>query len=333
MIKEDKKFLILYILDILKKYTDDNHSLTYSQISEKLKQDYNVTPDPKTVSRTVSSLISYGADIKKHGNSGCSIVGSKFDSSELSFLIDAIFSSKSISSNHAKSLIENLMSDCSIYERKKYDYIYKADEIARSHNREFFFTIDTISRAIESGKQISFNYNEVLPNKKLSARFDGKEFLINPYFMINNHGKYYLVCNYDKYNTLANYKIECISNVKILDSPIKPMHELEDTENFNIVDYVNEHIYMFSGKTIQAVIKLDSAKTINDIIDWYGENISIKERDDGIYVSFAVNEQAFLYWALQYGKSIEIIKPIATRNKYIEMIENIVKKYKGDTNA
>src|SRR5574344_955685 len=134
MIKEDKKLLILYILDILKKYTDDNHSLTYSQISEKLKQDYNVTPDPKTVSRTVSSLISYGADIKKHGNSGCSIVGSKFDSSELSFLIDAIFSSKSISSNHAKSLIENLMSDCSIYERKKYDYIYKADEIARSHN-------------------------------------------------------------------------------------------------------------------------------------------------------------------------------------------------------
>ena len=111
------------------------------------------------------------------------------------------------------------------------------------------------------------------------------------------------------------------------------MHELEDTENFNIVDYVNEHIYMFSGKTIQAVIKLDSAKTINDIIDWYGENISIKERVDGIYVSFAVNEQAFLYWALQYGKSIEIIKPITTRNKYIEMIENIVKKYKGDTNA
>ena len=49
MIKEDKKLLILYILDILKKYTDDNHSLTYSQISEKLKQDYNVTPDPKTV--------------------------------------------------------------------------------------------------------------------------------------------------------------------------------------------------------------------------------------------------------------------------------------------
>lgn len=148
-----------------------------------------------------------------------------------------------------------------------------------------------------------------MPNKKLSARFDGKEFLINPYFMINNHGKYYLVCNYDKYNTLANYKIECISNVKILDSPIKPMHELEDTENFNIVDYVNEHIYMFSGKTIQAVIKLDSAKTINDIIDWFGDDISITFSNYKPIISLKANEQALIYWALQYGEHIEVLSP------------------------
>ncbi len=330
MASEDKRVLILYVHDILKKYTDENHSLTYLEIVEKLQKEYNVNPDPKTISRIVTSLIACGCDIIKRGNNGCALLGRRIDTSELAFLIDAIFSSKSISSAHAKALSENLMSEFSIYERKKYDYIHKADDVARANNKEFFYIIDTISRAIEENKQISFTYNEVSINKKLQARFDGKEFLINPYFLINNHGKYYLVCNYDKYNTLSNYKVECISNIKILETPIKPMSVLEDTEDFDITNYVNEHIYMFSGKTIQVTIKIANPKVINDVVDWYGDNITIKSRDDGIYIEFKVNEQAFLYWALQYGLNIEVIKPVATRKKYISMLDNIISKYKGE---
>lgn len=328
---EDKKINLLYIAEILNKYTDANHSLTYAEISEKLQQEKGVKPDPKTIARSVDSLIKAGVDIIKRGNNGCAVLGRKFDNSELSFLIDAIFSSKSISSSHAKLLIENLMKDCSVYERKKFDYIYKADEITRANNKEFFYTIDTIGRAIEENKQISFTYNEVMLNKKLKTRFDGMEFIINPYFMINNHGKYYLVCNYDKYNTLANYKIECISNIKMLETKIKPLQLLDDAENFEIDKYVNEHIYMFSGKTIEATIKIKNAKVINDVVDWYGENIIIKQRDDGIYISFNVNEQAFLYWALQYGLNIEVIKPVSTKNKYLKMLNEIISKYKGES--
>ena len=330
MVSEDKRIVILYVYDILKKYTDEKHSLTYSEIGEKLQQEYNVNPDPKTISRIVGSLTNYGCDIIKRGNNGCALLGRKIDNSELSFLIDAVLSSKSISFPHAKSLMESLLADCSIYEKKKYEYIYKASDVARTNSKVSFYTIDTISRAIEENKQISFTYNEISINKKLKARFDGKEFLINPYFLINNRGKYYLVCNYDKYNTLSNYKIECISNIKILETPIKPMEQLEDAENFNISDYINEHIYMFSGKTIPATIKIANPKVINDIVDWYGENIAIKEKDDGIYIEFKVNEQAFLYWALQYGLNIEIIKPVAPRKKYISMLNEIMNKYKGE---
>lgn len=330
MVAEDKRIVILYVYDILKKYTDEKHSLTYFEIGEKLKQDYNVNPDPKTISRIISSLVNYGCDIIKRGNNGCALLGRKIDNSELSFLIDAVFSSKSISFTHAKSLMENLLEDSSIYDRKKYEYIYKANDIARTTNKATFFVIDTISRAIDEGKQISFTYNEISVNKKLKTRFDGKEFLINPYFLINNRGKYYLVCNYDKYNNLSNYKVECISNIKILETPIKPMEKLNDVENFDISEYINEHIYMFSGKTISALIKITNPKVINDVVDWYGENINIKEKEDGIYIEFKVNEQAFLYWALQYGMNIEIIKPVATRKKYITMLEEIMNKYKGE---
>ena len=325
----DKKLAILYLLDILKKYTDEKHSLTYAEIDNKLQSEYGIKLDAKTIAKYINLLQDYGIDIEKRGNNGCAVISRNIDNSELSFLIDAVFSSKPISSQHAQDLIQTLLKDSSVYEKKRYSYIYKADEITRANNKEYFYTIDTISRAIEENKQISFTYNEVLLNKKLKARFNGKEFIINPYFMINNHGKYYLVCNYDKYNTLSNYKIECISNIKILDTKIKPLQVLEDTKDFDISNYVNEHIYMFTGKTIQTTIKISNPKILNDVVDWYGENVIVKEKDDEIFVSFNVNEQAFLYWALQYGMNIEVVKPLTTRNKYVEMLKQILTKYEG----
>ena len=325
---EDKKLLPIYILDILKTYTDEKHSLKYSDIAEKLKEKLDIEVSTKTIARNVSALIEYGYDIIKKGNYGCALLSRYVDNSEMAYLVDGLFSSKVVTSQQAQNLMMNLTRDFSIYERKRYDYIYKADEIVRANNKSFFYNIDTISRAIEENKQISFTYNEILADKKLKTRHNGKKFIINPYFLINNHGKYYLVCNYDKYNSLSNYKVECISNIKILNTPIKPLDKLEDTKDFNITKYVNEHIYMFSGQTITATIKVANEKVINDIIDWYGEGVDIEIKDKEIFVSFNVNEQAFLYWALQYGLNIEIIEPAATREKYIEMLDKIANKYK-----
>lgn len=327
MESKDRILATFYIMDILKLYSDEKHYLSYAEISDKIKEKHNADIDPKTIGKYIGALQDYGIDIAKKRNVGCALIGRIIDNSELSFLIDAVFSSKSIASNQAQNLVKSLMSENSIYEQKRYDYVFKADEISRYNNKEFFYTIDTIIRAIEDNKQISFTYNEFMTNKKTKTRFNGKEFIINPYFMINNRGKYYLICNYYKYDTLANYKIECISNIKILDTPIRPLNDLKDTKDFDIGKYVNEHIYMFSGSTIEATIKLSNPKIINDVVDWYGNDIVVKEKDDGLYITIKVNEQTFLYWALQYGLNIEIIKPVATKKKYIEMLKEIINKY------
>ena len=85
--------------------------------------------------------------------------------------------------------------------------------------------------------------------------------------MANNNGKYYLICNYDHYNTLAHYKIDQITNIKILPrTNIKPLEMLDDYEpNFDITKYINEKIYMFSGSSVDATLKV-SNKVINDVL-------------------------------------------------------------------
>ena len=119
MESKDRILACCYILDVLKQFTYDKHYLAYAEISDKIESKYNANIGPKTIGKYINSLQEFGIDISKKRNVGCALISRTFDNSELSFLIDAVFSSKSITSSHAQALIKSLMNECSIYEQKK----------------------------------------------------------------------------------------------------------------------------------------------------------------------------------------------------------------------
>lgn len=323
----DKKIVLLYVYNILKDYTDSKHLLTYSEIISKLAIAYGIHPNIKSIARNIDTLIEYGYDIQKKTKMGCYLAKRDFDDSEVMFLVDAVYSSKSISPNNAKELIKKLTKNCSNYERKKYKHIYKVEEISRKRSTQLFQNIEILDEAIEQRKKVSFQYNEYNMSKNFLPRFEGKQFTMNPYFLVNNNGKYYLVCNYDKYDNLANYKIECMSNIQILKEAVKPLKTLPGQEDFKQDEYINEHIYMTTGESVSAKLKLSNTKTINDIIDWFGDKVEIFKKDEIIYANLKVNEKALVYWALQYGDSVEVIAPITTREKVKQKLKDIALKY------
>ena len=59
-----KKMIIINILDILKRYTDENHKLSQKQIAEILKNEYNTTVERKTIKRNIMNLIDFGYEIE-----------------------------------------------------------------------------------------------------------------------------------------------------------------------------------------------------------------------------------------------------------------------------
>ena len=52
-----KKIIILYILKILRDYTDGDHPMTQAQIAEKLKSEYGLEVNRATVKRNITDLI------------------------------------------------------------------------------------------------------------------------------------------------------------------------------------------------------------------------------------------------------------------------------------
>lgn len=324
---KSKKNIGLYILKILKEYSDDKHPISQTDIIEKLKQYGVESIDRGTIARNIDMLQEFGFSIVRKIGGGCYLINETFDSSELTFIVDCIFSSPAISQKQAESIIERITENVCVYDKQRFKNIFKSEELIRTDNRQVFFNIDQINLAIQQDKQISFTYNRYGKNKQLIPR-KNEEYIINPYFMINSKGKYFLVCNKDNYSVLSNYRIDYITNIKLLDAKRKSITCIENyNQELTPVKYANEHVYMFSGETKNCVIRLSSEKLINDIIDWFGKNIKINEIANQIFVEIRTNENALIYWALQYGENVEIVEPLSAREKIKQMISAMMKKY------
>ena len=76
----------------------------------------------------IEKLIDSGFDIIK-GTKGYYLGEREFEPSEISFLIDAVFSSKTISGKMSQNLAEKLSKFLSKYKQKNYKYIYKYEDV------------------------------------------------------------------------------------------------------------------------------------------------------------------------------------------------------------
>ncbi len=324
-----KKTAILCILDILKEDSDENHPLTQKDIINKLKTKYQLEIERKTIGSTIETLTEYGFDIVQNSRGGYYLKDREFNENEIKYLIDALYSSKSISGKRAKEISQKLYKTLSKYQQKDYSYLYKSTEINRLENIDLFLNIEKINEAIKSKKKISFEYLSYNDEGKLVKRRDGYRYKVSPYFLINNFNKYYLLCNIDWFDNHANYRIEYMTNIKILDEDIKPYKEVSTLgEKFDITKHINDHIYMFGGKVIFAKVEILNANAITYVIDWFGNNARIYKDDEKLYATIKSDDKAFFFWALQYQEHIKIISPQEVVDKMISTLKDSLERYK-----
>lgn len=326
-----KKLLILCVLEILKKYSDENHKLTQADIIKYIQQDYGITCERKAIGRNISYLLEFGYEIetKEDNNEGILLVKREFEEGELRLLIDYIYSIKYLNKKYAKDLVEKLVNKGSRYFKNRTRHIINIDKQNRSHNKGLLLNIDIIDEAIESSHMISFTYNVYGIDKKLQPKSD-KRYCVSPYQMIINNGRYYLIGNIKKYSNIVNFRIDLITDVELIEnSVIKPIKKIDGHTNGLDLNKISiESPYMFSGETSYITIKTKESM-IGNFIDWFGKDIKIKSLDEiNIEISFRANINAMRYWILQYGLSIEVIEPKKLRETHIKDINDICHKYK-----
>lgn len=345
---QPKKLMIINILDILKKYTDAEHRLSQKDISDILENEYYMKSDRKSIKRNLMNLIDFGYDIeysesirivknKKTGEDEETYILSDFylrrdfDDSELRLLIDSILFSKHIPYSQCKELIEKLEGLSNIYFKSKVKHILTLPEKALI-NKQLFYTIDVIDEAISKSRQISFKYNEYGTDKKLHVRKNcsgtEKEYIINPYQMAVANGRYYLICNYDKYDGLSNYRLDRITDIKLLDTPRKPLKAIKGAENgLDLPKHMAEHIYMYAGESVRVEMRVKKY-IVSDVIDWFGRDVEFRdETDDEVTAVVHVNEAAMRKWALQYAVHVRVLSPQSLVDGVREDIKTAAENY------
>lgn len=320
-----KKLYILYILEILRKYSDSDHPLMQKEIIEIMERDFGVACERKAVSRNLGDLQDMGYEIR-HTKKGWFLAGRQFADGELRLLVDSVMASRHIPEKQAGELIEKLISQSSIHFKKQMRHVHNIERMEHDPGNELFYTIEQISRAIEEKRKISFFYNKYGPDKKLHHTTQSKH-LVNAYQIVVANGRYYLIGNVDKYSNVTHFRVEKITDTEILDLEVKPQEEVEELKNgLDLPTHMAEHLYMFSGKSSLITLKVEEWG-INDAIDWLGKDIDISRETDGYLVRVRANEQAIAYWAIQFGGSVEVLSPESLRQQVAERVKAINDKY------
>ena len=325
-----KKIIILYILQILRQYTDSNHTMTQQQIVDKLRSDYDIEVNRSTIKRNISDLIDAGYDIqytevvrthinKQTGEQEENVIYTDlyyehdFTEAELHMLIDGLLFSRSVPYKQRRQLIDKLGKLSSSYFNQRMNHV-RCMSADSPQNPELFHTIDILDEAITQGKQIQVTYNYYGTDMKLhpGKNEDGtiKRQILNPYQMVANEGRYYLICNNDHYDSVSNYRIDRITNIELLETPVKPKNQVEGLEDgLNLQNYVYQNLNMFSGKAenVEFVIQ---PKHVSLIIDFFGKHVSFYNQDDGtVSCRLQVSTEAMKYWAIQHANIVRVVSP------------------------
>lgn len=327
---DNKKASMLLILKVLEEYSDESHFLTQQQIIEKVEADYGLTLERKSVAFSLSLLEELDYDIVKSPRGGFALFSRLFDPSEARFLNDAIFSSRAITGKQAIELSNKVNSTFSKYGRKKHPYLFKSGDICRTDNKDVFYNIDLIEEGIEAGKRVSFQYRSYDEDGKPSLRNDGFRYIVSPYYLINNFGRYYLLCNYrEKYRPLQIFRLDYMVDMKIEEGwGLKPLSSLKDLKDFDIADYINEHIYLLGGETVKAKVQIETPNAISILVDWFGKNARIKKEGDTLVAYITCNEDSLFYWILQYGNEFTLISPDSMLERLRGHLEAQREKYR-----
>lgn len=328
--KKGSKLKLLYLMDILWIYTDEEHVLSANELCEKLEE-YGSESERKSIYSDIETLRSFGFDIvnAKSPKRGFFMAQRKFEIAEVRLLVDAVQAAYFISNKKTKTLINKLYSLVSEAQAEDIEKQVFVENKLKCTNEEIYYTIDILNDAIRQGRQVEFKYFKRMLSKRMTTSGEEKTFQVNPYALIWLNDRYYLVCNNPKYDNLMHTRLDRMEKVRLLDSKARSFTEVSEyKDSFDAADYSSKMFNMFAGKNEKIELRCSNSM-IDDILDRFGKDVPIKAYDDD---SFVIKVQAavskgLISWIMQFGPHIKVLTPKSLANAVRDIANDIAEMY------
>lgn len=349
-----KRLLPLCILHLLDKYTDEDVRLSPTEIRKILIDEYGINLERKLLANTLREMaecdelceLGYttrtrdGKEVyvdpdseKNHGIVWTDwYLRREFTDVELRVLIDMVLFAGFIPDSQRRTLLEKLIALGGPSFRQKVRHISFAPKRG-NENKQLFANVEMLDEAIRRGKQVEFSYLEYGLDKKLHKRKHKngrvRRYVVSPYQLVVREEKYYLICNYRGYDGISHFRMDRIADITVLDKSSRPFGQMEDAEQYtlDLKKYVQEHLTMYTGGSVQAVFQI-THPLIMDMIDVFGNDVSFREKTDThVTVSARVNERAMRDFAKRLAPDVIVLSPPDLVNAIKEDLQGAVAKY------
>ncbi len=324
----NQKLKLMYLADIFRRRTDEEHMLTLPEITT-LLQENGIEVERKTLYADFEELRKYGLDIRKEkiGNySYYHLCSRDFETAELKLIIDAIESAKFITERKSRELIKKVETLASDFDASDLNRQVLIAGRVKSMNESVYINVDQIHRAINGKKQIRFQYSRWNMKKQLEKRHGGDYFQVTPWALMWDDENYYLVAYDPLSDMIKHYRVDKMSGIQEVDE--KPAGK-KLFQSLNTADYAKQHFGMFTGE-LKEVELLVNNELIGVMIDRFGKKLRVIPVDETHFrtsVKVAVSPQ-FIGWIFSLEDKIKIIGPSDVVAKIAKTIRRLFLLYK-----
>lgn len=306
----NQKFKFSYLMEIMKKKTDDSHSLTMPQILDELEK-YDVTAERKSIYTDFSDMQEkFGIEIIKEqiGRETFYHVGAReFELAEVKLLIDAIQSSKFITERKSRELIKKIKSFVSDYQALQLQRQVYVQGRIKTMNESIYYSVDEIHNAIAGNKKIRFKYFSWQADKSQYILNNGEYITVSPWALTWDDENYYLVAFDDYEKKCKHYRVDKMLKPEMIDERREGAEEFKDLD---MASYAKSTFGMYGGKKTRVKIQFHN-KMSGVFIDRFGKDITfrpIDEKHSELNVEVFISPQ-FYGWIFGLGKDVKVVGP------------------------
>lgn len=317
-----QKLKLLYILRFLEQNTDEHHPASTADIISWLASN-DIPAQRKSIYDDIEKLCEFGYDIIQVQNrlgGGYYMAGREFELAELKLLVDAVQSSRFITTRKSRSLIKKLEQMAGKHDAGKLQrQVYVAGRI-KTENESIYYSIDTIHRAIQENRQILFQYLDWNLEKELVPRANSEK-RVSPWALIWQDENYYLAAYDNSDEVMKHYRVDKMGSVAVLREARQGMSQFAKVD---LAAYTNQIFGMYGGEEEIVTIQFPN-RLIGVVLDRFGRGADIRRMPENVFrirVRVMVSGQ-FFGWLAGIGRDAVIVKPSSVREQYRQWLIRI----------
>lgn len=317
----EKKSRILYLLKYLQENSDEEHPVPSTELMEYLDS-MGIKVHRTTINTDITLMVEAGIDIiTVRSSPNKYFMGDRqLELPELKMLVDAVASSKFITTKKSKQLIEKIGN---LTSRKLYEELQRevyTERIIKPGNEQIYYTLDKIQQAIRTKKWMEFKYLEYNPDKKLVYKNRGYLYEFCPFTTFWSDDRYYVVGYSKKHKKIATFRIDRIEKpeVTVVDAVPRP-------DDFDPAAYANQIFEMFDGERKNVELKCTN-DLMSVIVDKFGEQVETTTLGSTHFkatVTIQVSPR-FYGWVFGFAGKISILGPECVKEEYKELARSVL---------